>query len=133
MEIRHILATATALLALGLTGPRAEAELTAPRVEATIRAQNDSASLIDCTVFWGNNQVHLDSVASGRTSLAEEIPISSGDRNFVCKKRGAPATRANISPITRFQSDVPGSYLITCSQSEDGTEFSCTLDKPTAA
>jgi hypothetical protein len=126
MKLQHILAAATAILAIGVAGPRAEAQ----DMEATIKVQNNTPDTIDCKIFWGNNQIPFEGIAAASASDEKTIPVSGGDRNLVCRKKGAAPTKANVSPLLKFKSDVAGKYTATCGQNPDGTGFACSVAKP---
>ncbi len=126
MKIQQVFAAAALLFAIGLAGPVA----TAQGSEATIAALNNSPQTVECKVFWGNNQIAMEAISPSAKSEARVIPVSTGDRNLICKKQGVAAIPANVSPVVKFKSDVPGAYSITCSQNPDGTNFACSVLKP---
>jgi hypothetical protein len=126
MKIQQILAGVAVLVAIGVAGPFASAQ----GMSATIETRNHSAETVECRVFWGNNQIAMPGIAPAASSDPRVIPVSAGDRNLVCKTQGAPALPAKMSPLVKFHSDVPGAYAVTCSQNPDGTNFACSVIRP---
>jgi hypothetical protein len=124
MKIQHLLAAATALLAIGVAGPTASAQ---DADTATIKIQNNSAWTLDCTVFWGNNRVSFDGVAPSSGTDEKILPISDGGRNLVCKKKGAPANKSNVSPIVKFKSDTAGAKLTATCANGTGDTLTCSV------
>jgi hypothetical protein len=126
MKIHQILAAAVITFSVGAS-PLASAQ----EMRATIRTQNESPVAVDCVVYWGNNRINMTDVLAGASSPSQVIPVSEGSRNLVCKKTGLPATRENMTPTLPFRSDLPGSYVVTCTQFTDGS-LSCSLAAPAA-
>jgi hypothetical protein len=127
MNLRILLAAVVATLAVSSQSlPEAQAEEQV--AEAHVKVANNSSWTLDCRVGWGTVSLSFNDLAPGATSDSRGMPVSSSERIAVCKKRGVPPTKANMSPPVKFKVSGPNDHTVTCSNpGGDATKLVCSV------